>query len=98
MRRDRLPVDGPVGRDEVDQPVREAGLLEDAVDGVVGQHGRVARLPHHAVALIGRRGGGRGRNKRCLNNRILAIINRLIILRNKNVHFNYAYNAVINII
>ena len=51
MAGDGLAEDGPVGRDEVDDAVGEAGVAEDLVDLVVGKHRRVARLPHHSVAL-----------------------------------------------
>ncbi len=48
---DGLPKDRPVRRHKVDHAVREARLLEDLVDEIVGEHGRVARLPHRHVAL-----------------------------------------------
>ena len=40
-----------VAGQEVDEAVREARLLEYLVDQVVGQDGRVARLPQSHVAL-----------------------------------------------
>ena len=49
--RNGLAEDGPVRRDKVDDAVGEAGGAEDFVDLVVGEDGRVARLPHHSVAL-----------------------------------------------
>ena len=48
---DHLPEHGAVTREEVDQAVREAGLLENLVDQVVGKNGSVARLPHNTVTL-----------------------------------------------
>ncbi len=55
MLRDGASEHWPVARHEVDEAVRESRLLEDLVDGVVGQDGGVARLPHHAVAHDGGR-------------------------------------------
>ena len=51
MAGDGLSEDGSVGRHEVDEAVRESGLFEDLVDPVVGQDGRVTRLPDNAVTL-----------------------------------------------
>ena len=51
MAGDDLAKDGAVARQEVDQTVREARLLEYLVDQVVGQDGRVTRLPQGHVAL-----------------------------------------------
>ncbi len=52
---DDLPKDRPVRRHKVDHAVGEARLLEDLVDEIVGEHGRVARLPHRHVPLRGER-------------------------------------------
>ena len=51
MAGDDLPEDGSVAGQEVDQAVREAGLLEYLVDQVVGQYRRVAWLPECHISL-----------------------------------------------
>ena len=48
---DDLAEHGAVTGQEVDETVREASLLEYLVDQVVGEDGRVARLPQCHVAL-----------------------------------------------
>ena len=48
---DHLPEHGSVTGQEVDEAVREAGLLEDLVDQVVGEYRRVARFPECHIAL-----------------------------------------------
>ena len=42
----------PVGRHEIDDAGRNSGLLHQPEHQVVGQHGRVRRLPQHHVSLF----------------------------------------------